>query len=72
MAAETNYERVIKRIIRDVRVELDDEFDKNFVRQAFFSERWQRARNPARAARNVLVDSGGLRRSIGGRVSGTK
>ena len=72
MATEVNYERVIKRIIRDVRVELDDEFDRNFVRQAFFSERWQRARNPARAGRNVLVDSGALRRSIGGRVSGTK
>lgn len=41
-----------------------DEFDKNFERQAFFSEAWQRRKSPTRPGGHILVDTGGLRRSI--------
>ena len=60
---------VIKRILRDIAVELSDEFDKNFERQAFFSEAWQRHRTPTRPDGHILVDSGALRRSIQSRTT---
>lgn len=56
--------RTIKRILRDIQVELTDEFDRNFEREGFFSESWERRRSPARANKHLLVDSGTLRRSI--------
>lgn len=60
---------IIKRILRDIAVELSDEFDKNFERQAFFSEAWQRRVSPTRPGGHILVDSGTLRRSIQSRTS---
>lgn len=60
---------IIKRILRDIAVELSDEFDKNFERQAFFSEAWQRRVSPTRPGGHILVDSGTLRRSIQSRTT---
>lgn len=60
----------MRQILRDVRVELDDAFDRNFERQAFFSETWARGKHPSKGGRHMLVDSGALRRSIHGRISG--
>ena len=57
-------EQVIKNVIKDIQVELLDEFDRNFERQAFFSEKWQRRKSPIRPGRAILVDTGGLRGSI--------
>lgn len=31
--------KVVARILKDIQVEMSDEFDKNFERQAFFSEK---------------------------------
>ena len=31
-------QKIIRNILNDVRVELSDEFDRNFERQAFFNE----------------------------------
>ena len=33
-----NINKIIKSIIQDIQVEMTDEFDQNFERQAFFSE----------------------------------
>lgn len=55
---------VFRSILRDIKVELGDEFDRNFERQAFFSEKWARRKSPTRPDGHILVDSGGLRRSI--------
>ncbi len=41
-----NYDQIIKNILRDIQVEMTDEFDRNFERQAFFSEAWQRRKSP--------------------------
>ena len=60
---------VIKRILRDIAVELSDEFDKNFEREAFFSEAWQRRKSPTRPGGHILVESGALRRSIQSRTT---
>lgn len=59
-----NYNQIIKNILRDIQVEMTEEFDRNFERQAFFSEAWQRRKSPTRPGGHILVDTGGLRRSI--------
>lgn len=52
-----------KNIISDIRVELAEEFDKNFTRKAFFTNKWKKRRNP-NALGSLLVVTGSLRRSI--------
>lgn len=61
---EEKIKKIIKNILNDIRVELTDEFDQNFERQAFFSEAWQRRKSPTRPGGHILVDTGQLRRSI--------
>ena len=56
--------KVVRRILGDIRVELGDEFDQNFERQGFFSEKWQRRKSPIRGDGHILVASGDLRKSI--------
>lgn len=57
-------DRIVARILKDLRVELHDEFDRNFERQGFFSQAWQRRAGKFGSGRTLLVDTGGLRRSI--------
>lgn len=64
-----NINKIIKNILRDIQVELKDEFDQNFERQAFFSEAWQRRKSPTRPGGHILVDTGQLRRSIKSRTT---
>ena len=64
-----NIQKIIKNILRDIQVELTDEFDQNFERQAFFSEAWQRRKSPTRPGGHILVDTGQLRRSIHSRTT---
>lgn len=56
--------RLTRRILKDIRIELGDEFDQNFERQGFFSEKWKRRRSPIRGDGHILVASGKLRQSI--------
>ena len=62
--ADGELRKVVKRILSDIRVELGDEFDQNFERQGFFSEKWQRRKSPIRGDGHILVASGDLRKSI--------
>lgn len=55
---------IFRSILRDIQVELGDEFDQNFERQAFFSQAWARRKSPTRPGGHILVDTGGLRRSV--------
>lgn len=59
---------IMRKIIKDVKVKLDEEFSKNFERQAFFSEHWQRRKSPIRQNGHLLIDSGLLRSSIKGKA----
>ena len=61
--------RILENILKDIRVELSDEFDQNFERQAFFSEAWQRRKSPTRPGGPILIDTGRLRRSIQNRTT---
>jgi phage gpG-like protein len=63
-------DKVVSLILKDIKVELGDEFDKNFERQGFFSEKWPRRKSPLRPGGHILVDTGALRRSVKSRVSG--
>lgn len=64
-------ERLFRRILKDIQVELADEFDRNFERQAFFSEAWTRRKSPVHGGRSghLLVDTGKLRGSIQSRTT---
>jgi len=51
------------KIVNDLAVELTDEFDRNFERKAFFTEKWPSTKiNNSRGS--VMNRSGNLRRSI--------
>ena len=52
-----NIQKIIKNILNDIRVDLTDEFDQNFERQAFFSKEWQRRKSPTRPGGHILVDT---------------
>ncbi|MDR1370925.1 MAG: phage virion morphogenesis protein [Dysgonamonadaceae bacterium] len=51
-----------KKIITDIKVELSDEFDKNFERKAFFSQTWPDRKIGRKGS--LLLVSGRLRRSL--------
>ena len=56
-------------ILEDMRVELSDEFDANFERKGFFSDKWKpRAYDNPRGS--LLMVSSAMRRSAQGEVSG--
>lgn len=62
--------QVIRNILSDIRVDLKEEFDLNFERQAFFNEAWQRRRSPTRSGGAILIGKGSLRRSIRSKTTG--
>lgn len=53
----------------DLRVELFDEFDRNFERKAFFDQPWPAEKYPAHRG-SLLMRSGALRRSLKATSSG--
>lgn len=59
--------------MRDLKIELDDEFDRNFERKAFFDRPWgslSKNYNPSEGS--VLMRTGALRRSLHSRIDGTQ
>lgn len=69
MAMNKDVQKIIRNILKDIRIEMTDEFDRNFERQAFFSEAWQRRKSPTRPGGSILIDTGQLRRSISSRTT---
>lgn len=58
--------------MRDLKVELDDEFDLNFQRKAFFDRPWAPlSKNYQPTTGSMLLRTGALRRSLKSRISGT-
>lgn len=62
-------EQLKKNILNDMRVELSEEFDRNFTRKAFFTKKWKRRADP-NAKGSLLIVTGTLRRSIRSEVKG--
>ncbi len=69
MADILDSEQLKRNILNDLRVELTEEFDHNFERKAFFTDKWKRRANP-NAKGSLLLVTGTLRRSIKSEVRG--
>jgi len=65
----SNQQDIIRDILNDVRVEVLDEFDKNFERKGFFeSKTWQKAKNSDPRG-SLMMRTGKLRKSIRAEVT---
>jgi phage gpG-like protein len=53
----------IKNIVSDIRVDLTDEFDRNFERKGFFDKKWRGTNLPNQRG-SLMMRSGKLRRSV--------
>lgn len=53
----------IKNMLHDIRVDLTDEFDRNFERKAFFDKPWENTSIPNRKG-SLMMRTGKLRRSV--------
>lgn len=62
---------IIKNIIQDVRVELLDEFDRNFQRKAFFDRSWPKSKMP-NSRGSMMMRTGALRRGMNAAVEGNR
>ena len=56
--------RYIRLTLKDIKTEAKEEFDRNFQREAFFTEKWKRRRYAQDETRGILQQSGTLRKSI--------
>lgn len=63
-------DKLIKEFINSVRVELADEFDKNFKNKAFFDKKWKETKHP-NSKGSLMMRSGRLRKSIKSKIKGT-
>jgi len=60
----------IKNIVGDIRVDLTEEFDRNFERKGFFDKKWKNTNLPNKRG-SLMMRSGKLRRSIRAKETGT-
>ena len=58
--------KIKKKILTDIKVELSEEFDRNFERKAFFTKKWKDRKRDGKGS--LMVQTGKLRRSIRARV----
>lgn len=59
----------IKNILSDVRVDLTEEFDRNFERKGFFDKKWRGTNLPNQRG-SLMMRSGKLRRSVMSKQNG--
>jgi Phage virion morphogenesis family. len=72
MGIEADIKKVIQDSLQDIKIELTDEFDRNFQRQAFFSEKWKRRKYDLDPDRAILQKTGALRKSIASVIKDNK
>jgi phage gpG-like protein len=58
-----------KKILRDIRTELSEEFDRNFERKAFFERAWPQTKFPNKRG-SLMMRTGYLRRSMRSSIEG--
>lgn len=56
------YQQLFNQLLRDIKVELDDEFDRNFERKAFFNTAWKLAKY--NTIGSLMMRTGALRKSL--------
>lgn len=59
-----NPDQLLRNILNDLRVELTDEFDRNFERKAFFTKKWKNRKMDGTGSLLNVKGGGGLRGSI--------
>lgn len=64
-------DKFLQNVIQDVKVDLADEFDRNFERKAFFDEKWEQPKFHNRIG-SLMIRRGNLRNSINAEVQGDK
>ena len=62
--ANESIKALMRRMLKDIRIDVASEFDRNFETQSFFGQAWQRHRSPTRQGGHILMKTGALRRSI--------
>jgi phage gpG-like protein len=60
--------KLLQNILSDIRIEINEENDKNFTRKAFFTEKWARRKYPYPQG-TLMSKSGNLRKSIKATIS---
>lgn len=66
-----NLDQFHKNIINDVRIELKDEFDRNFERKAFFDKKWPR-NSLINHRGSMMARTNNLRRGYQAKIEGEK
>ncbi len=61
----------VQNIIKDVKTDLTDEFDRNFERKAFFDKKWKTNELPNKVG-SLMMRSGNLRNSINSKIEGDR
>lgn len=56
------FQQLFNQLLKDIKIELDDEFDRNFERKAFFNIAWKTAKH--NTIGSLLVRTGALRKSM--------
>lgn len=57
-----NIQQLFNQLLKDIKVELDDEFDRNFERKAFFNTAWKPAKHDTIGS--LMMRTGALRKSL--------
>lgn len=68
MPNNKDFKQVLNATLNDIKVSLNEEFDKNFERKAFFDEKWKPRKYDKNKRGSLLVVTSRLRKSIKARV----
>ena len=60
------FQQLFSQLLKDIRIELNEEFDRNFERKAFFNTAWKQNRRGT----PILIASGMLRKSLRSQIIG--
>ena len=63
------FQQLFSKLLKNIRVELTDEFDRNFERKAFFNTQWKPANR--NSIGSLMIRTGALRSSITSSINGT-
>jgi phage gpG-like protein len=66
-----NFETIFKSILKAVKTELHEEFDKNFQSKSFFGDKWADTKHQNRKG-SLMMRTGALRRGQQSRVEGDR
>ncbi|MFV0505599.1 MAG: hypothetical protein ACK5L5_02645 [Bacteroidales bacterium] len=58
----------MKKLLTDIKIDLHDEFDRNFTRKAFFGKKWRETKNPNHRG-SLMNRTGKLRRGLKSKTS---